>query len=78
MELAGLAGLVGPQAAKRGKYNVLEYRKSLALQSYGADVDYLFLAKFQSEYRSGRTYGPEKKNKKIGLYRVINTVLICS
>lgn len=44
-KLAGLAGLVGPQAAKRGKYNVLEYRKSLALQSYRADASYLFLAR---------------------------------
>lgn len=26
----------GPRAAKRGTYNVLEYRKSLALQSYRA------------------------------------------
>lgn len=70
VELAGLAGLVGPQAAKRGKYNVLEYRKSLALQSYCADADYLFLAKFQSEYRPRvelTTLHP-KKNKKNGGY----------
>jgi len=67
VQLVGFAGLVGPQAAKRGKYNVLEYRKSLALQSYGVDVDYLSLAKFQSEYRPGQIYNPlpekDKKNR---------------
>lgn len=36
VELAGLDG--PPQAAERGKYNVLEYRKSLALQSYRVDA----------------------------------------
>lgn len=67
MQLAGLAGLVGPQATKRGKYNVLEYRKSLALQSYGVNLDYLSLTKFQSEYRPRRTYNPSpEKDKKIG------------
>jgi len=51
VKLAGLAGLVGPRAAKSGKYNVLEYRKSLALQSHRGRTGYLFLAEFQSECR---------------------------
>jgi len=64
VELAGLAGLVGPRAAKRARYNVLEYRKSLALQSYRADAGYLFPAKFRSEYRPDWTLMAPRKTKK--------------